>query len=426
VFLMGSVCGSFLNVCIYRIPQHDGLWPALRHLWSPPSHCPRCRTDICWRDNLPIVGWLLLRGRCRHCRMWISPRYPCVELLNALLFMLLYWCEIPGNWAATVAQSSLFAENGPQVVPGLGVLSPSAFLHLRYLYHLVLIESLVVASFIDLDRREIPDASTLPAMAIGLLGALVIGRVHIVPVWFQNSRLVASLTNVFAPDWALGTWPDVPGWFTAHPHLHGLLVSVVGLLVGGGITWFVRLVGFWVLRKEAMGFGDVVLMAVIGSFLGWQAAVIAFFIAPACALVMLPLQMFVHRDRYIPYGPYLSLGALITICAWNPIWNGTGPTGRWSGAERVFDLGPLLILVFVLMSLMFMLVLFLVQSVKWLFGWRDAVEGAALGEWTGADQTHYLAGENVCQHAGRWPSDRWPGVSAGRGCLHYDRWRGRK
>lgn len=427
LFVLGTVAGSFLNVCIYRIPREERLWPALKGLWRPPSSCPRCRTRIAWHDNIPIVGWLVLRGRCRTCRMWISPRYPVVELLNGLLFVLVYLWEVPYGWPPAVTASSLYVpEIGPESIPGLGPLSPLAFLHLRYIYHLVLLESLLVASFIDLDRREIPDASTLPALAVGVLGGLLIGRVHILPAWSQNPALITSFTRLLWPDVNVGAWPAVPGWFTAHPHLHGLLVSVAGLIVGGGVTWLVRIIGFWVLRREAMGFGDVILMAVIGAFLGWQPALVAFFIAPAVALVLLPVQYLVDRDRYIPYGPYLSLGALVTILAWRPLWGGgtLSGGGRFGGAARIFELGPLLFVFLIVMTVLFVVTLSAVQGIKRLFGWDVSPGDESVAEWTAADQTQYGAGERVDPHTGSWRRAGWPGEAASRGSLHEQRWRG--
>lgn len=419
LFVLGAIAGSFLNVCIYRIPRHAHVWPALKGLYSPPSQCPRCRARIAWYDNIPIVGWLMLRGRCRRCRMWISVRYPLVELLNAVLFVALYWAEVPHGWPPVLAESSVYAAAGPQTVPGLGPFSPLTFLHLRYFYHLVLVESLLVASFIDFDRREIPDASTLPALCVGLLGGLILARVHIVPLWSQNPSQVYTLTGLFWPDWDVYGWPAVPAWFSAHPHLHGLLVSAAGLVVGGGVTWGVRLLGAWVLRREAMGFGDVILMAVIGSFLGWQPALLAFILAPACALLALPLQLLVHRDRYIPYGPYLSLGALIVLLAFRPLWEGTD---GWRGAGAVFDLGPLVPVMMALMAILFLLTLLFVQAVKRLFGWHGSDEGF-VEVWTAADQSQYLAGERVDRFTGLWRSAGWPGAATGRGSLHEEQWR---
>jgi len=419
LFVLGAVAGSFLNVCIYRIPQHQTVRGALKGIYSPPSSCPRCKNRIAWYDNVPILGWIVLGGRCRKCRMRISPRYPLIELLNALLFVTLYLCEVPNRWPVNLADSSVFAEHGPQVVPGIGTMMPITFLHLRYFYHLVLIESLLVASFIDFDRREIPDASTLPAMAIGVLGGCLLGFVHLVPLWHQNPSSIYTITRLFWPDWEVFRWPPYPGWFQTWPHLHGLLVSVVGLLVAGGVTWGVRLMGYFVLRKEALGFGDVILMAVIGSFLGWQPALIAFVLAPAFAILALPIQLLAHRDRYIPYGPYLSLGALGVLMTFRWLWGGYG---RWGGFGGMFELGPLFVVILALMAVLFLLTLMLVQGLKRVIGLRDH-EDAPLPVWTAADQTQYQAGERVDPEFGLWRTQGWPGRHSGRGTLHNDRWR---
>ncbi|MGE0377902.1 MAG: prepilin peptidase, partial [Planctomycetaceae bacterium] len=124
LFVVGTAVGSFLNVCIYRIPQRDALWPSLQGIWSPPSACPRCRNRIRWQDNIPILGWLRLRGRCRDCRMWISPRYPAIELLNGLLWVALYWWEVPAGWHAEISDSGVYAALGPQGFASSTWLSP--------------------------------------------------------------------------------------------------------------------------------------------------------------------------------------------------------------------------------------------------------------------------------------------------------------
>jgi leader peptidase (prepilin peptidase)/N-methyltransferase len=355
---------------------------------------------IRWYDNVPIFGWMMLGGRCRNCRGRISPRYPLIELLNAILFVVLYWYEIGFATTAPLSSGSLFSTIGPQNIPGLGPLSPTAFVLLRYIYHLVLIDALLVASFIDIDLRIIPDGATLPAMAVGLLGGLI-GRVHIVPVWFQQPLLFG-----FGP-------LSVPEWITAHPHLHGLAVSVAGLLVGGGMVWTVRILGQWTLKQEAMGFGDVILMAMIGSFLGWQPTVIVFFLAPACALVVVLLRLIVRRERMIPYGPYLSLAALFTLLFWPALW---------PQAERILGMGPGLLLLTAGGTVMLGISLVIAHSVKRLLGFPDEPEVPLI--WTAADQHHHFAGERVDPHQGNWrPDNAWPGTLTGRGLQHTEHWR---
>lgn len=415
VFILGSVIGSFLNVCIYRIPRHERFWDQLRGLISPPSSCPGCGNRISKRDNVPILGWLLLLGRCRVCRSRISPRYPLIELLNGLLFVALYWYEIPSGYGATLFDSPFFG--GHQMA--LGELPRSSAilqLHLMYAYHIVLIEALLVATFIDFDLRIIPDGATLPAMAIGLIGGTALGAVWLVPVWVQDPSLVGSLKFV-VPE-ALKGWvvskPAVPVWTGTYPHYHGLAVSVAGFLVGGGMVWTVRLIGAWVLRREAMGFGDVVLMAMIGSFLGWQPTVIVFFIAPICAMAVVAVMWLFRRDKEIPYGPYLSLAALIVIFGWEKIW----PVG-----ERFFHLGPAVPVIALVMAVSLYFCLQIMQLLKRMLGIPLYPPDEWVEEWTAADQLVYHAGEQVDHQQGRWRQDEWPGVTSGRGTAREQQWR---
>lgn len=420
LFVLGSVLGSFLNVCIYRIPQHERLKDQLRGIVSPPSRCLRCGNRILITDNIPLIGWLRLRGRCRFCKARISPRYPLIELLNGLLFVALYWAEVP-SLSESPTESSVYASLGPQIAVGWSFTTIAWW---RYAYHLVLIECLLVASFIDLDHMIIPDAATLPGMLAGVLGGAALGCVFLVPVWFQNPNLAQ-----YAPEWMqqfAGTMVSPPGgmvrdrlvipaWIIAHPHLHGLAASLVGLVVGGGIVWGVRILGAWILRREAMGFGDVILMGLIGSFLGWQPAVIVFFLAPAFAMIVVAVRWITHRQREIPYGPYLSLATLALLLFWQPIW---------SVGEGFFSLGPLVPIVLLVMGVLLAACLGLLQAVKRLLGIPLYPQEEWIEEWTSADQLHYLAGAKADPRNGRWPSATvWPGELAARGRAHEERWR---
>ena len=423
LFILGAVIGSFLNVCIYRIPQREGFWDSLRGLNNPPSSCPYCRNRIAPYDNIPILGWILLRGRCRQCRRSISIRYPAIELFNALLFVLVYWFEVPFDWSQGIEGSSLYTPLGPHAVHGPGWLSASAVLHWRYAYHMVLIEALVVATFIDFDLWIIPDGVTLPAMAVGFLGATVIGQVYIVPVWFErgdlsqflNSILVAfgwmDPVDVFGPGFLPASSEIVvPAWVTAHPHLHGLAFSLAGFVVGGGVVWIVRLIGGCVLRQEAMGFGDVVLMAAVGAFLGWQPTLLVFFLAPLCALAVVAVGWLFLPQREIPYGPYLSLAALLVLLFWPHVW---------PGAEEIFKLGWFVPVLGVLMALAMFVSLYLLQGLKWMLGMNLPLEA-----WTNAppDQFKFLSAEGTDAEQG-WPLEGWRGTRTGEGTAHRHEWR---
>lgn len=413
VFVIGTVVGSFLNVCIYRIPTKDSFWGSLKAIVYPPSKCPRCFHQIPGRFNIPIIGWLILRGRCYHCSKGISWRYPAIELGNGLLWSLVYWMQIPAEYGSTFADSSSHGVYGPMA--GTGWLSPMALLHWRYLYHMVLIEALVVASVIDLDTMQIPDGCTLPAMLAGVVGAGAVGRMWLAPIWHQSPRITHDLR------WVLPDWMDrffmsqsVPEWIAAWPHLHGLAVSVVGLIVGGGVTWLMRILGYWALRREAMGMGDVVLMAMIGSFLGWQASIMVFFMAPMFALVVVILSWIFRRERELPFGPYLSLAAVYVLLNWK---------STWANFEQIFGSGPLLITVAVIISILFAITMRLMRIVLEALGIASYDEEDLYDDWTSADQLTHFMGETVDPNQGRWPESGWPGRDAGRGWSHYDNWR---
>ncbi|MCA9029514.1 MAG: prepilin peptidase [Planctomycetaceae bacterium] len=425
LFVLGAVIGSFLNVVILRTPSRYTLWEQWTSLSENASHCPRCKSPIRWYDNIPIFGWLKLGGRCRDCKMRISFRYPLIELLNALLFVLVYWLEVPVGRSASLEASCLYTPLGPWNYPGNGWLSPEWQIHIQYVFHMVLIESLLVASVIDFDHRIIPDITTTPATVFGILVSAVVARVHLAPVWYQNSTLdrdfglivpEAWSSYLAPPDGALiddRTW--IPHWIVDWPILHGLANSLAGLAMGYILIKLVREIGQRVLHREAMGAGDIYLMMTIGAFLGWQATVVTFFLAPVMGLLFSFGQRFFYRDDAIPYGPFLSLGALATILTWSDAFERT---------RRIFELGPLLIMLFVLMVVLFVVSLALVQGIKWLFGIplyppdEDQVH-----VWRAADQTHFFAGEFVNRWSGRWRMDDWQGNAAGRGQVHEERWK---
>jgi leader peptidase (prepilin peptidase)/N-methyltransferase len=282
-FLIGTVVGSFLNVCIYRIPwQKSVIWPS--------SRCPRCCSAIAAQDNIPIVSWAILHGKCRQCGAPISLRYPLVEALVGFLFAGAFLVDVIGSPRGIWGQIPTFQ------------LASAA-------YHCLLLALLVAATFIDYDLYLIPDEITVTGMCLGIgLGAL---------------------------------WPDVrpvPASWPLITQFQGLGVGVWGLLVGAGLTQFVRKGAGLVFRREAMGLGDVTLMGMIGAFMGWQAAVLTFAIAPflglahACWKLLKLLRKWMRgdklssADRELPLGPYLSMAAAALGFAWPRLWAGfAGP-----------------------------------------------------------------------------------------------------
>lgn len=240
--LTGMVVGSFLNVVIWRLP----LGMSLMH---PPSACPGCKTPIRWFDNIPVLGWLWLLGRCRSCKMPISFRYPMIEALTGVLFLLaaIQWQGDP----VTIVVVSLA------------------------------LAALVAISFIDLDHRIIPDVISLPGTAFGIATAPFIG-------------IVAA------------QYPD--GFLTEPAWLGAVLFAVIGAAVGAGVVMVVRVLGSFVLKKEAMGLGDVKLLAMIGAFVGpvW---VLYALVAACFGGAVIGLAMYVvARLRAIPCEGVVMVG----------------------------------------------------------------------------------------------------------------------
>jgi len=266
--LFGACVGSFLNVVIWRLPQED---PARRSLGGR-SHCPGCGKMIAWHDNVPVLGWLWLRGKARCCGTTISPRYPFVELLTAVMFYAL----------------AVWPPFGPVFLEG-GALDTTAMA--AFVASTVFVSMLIALTFIDFDTQLLPDALTKPGMWFGLIA---------------------------------GTWPGVAGVISTDTsvsfELRCLLASAMGLVVGGGVTWGVRILGSAVFKKEAMGFGDVKFMGMIGAYVGWQGSLLTLFLGCVFgAIVGVLLALKSGMSARIPFGPYLAMGALVALFAQAPL-----------------------------------------------------------------------------------------------------------
>jgi leader peptidase (prepilin peptidase)/N-methyltransferase len=233
--LIGLCAGSFLNVCIHRLPKGESVV-------RPGSRCTSCGLSIRWYDNIPVLGFLLLGGRCRGCGGRISWRYPVVEVLTGLLFL------------ATVWRFGLDA---------------------RTIFLLIFLCGLVVVTFIDLDHEIIPHAVTLPGIPLGLIASLI----------------------------------------TRDPSPRD---AIAGALVGAGLVYLVAVYAEVALRRESMGGGDINLLAMIGAFLGWKQVFLSFFLAVAAgaclSLLLIAAGVLSRKDR-IPFGPFLALGAVVSLFA---------------------------------------------------------------------------------------------------------------
>ncbi len=237
--LFGLIIGSFLNVCIYRIPNGKSIvWPA--------SFCPKCGNPIKWYDNVPVLSYILLWGKCRHCKEPISCQYPLIEILTSILTVLFVW-----KWGLTA---------------WTGVV-------------LVAVYCLIILSVIDMKLMIIPDRFSLGLIVFGL-----------------------------AVSW-LNPYFDGSVW-------HHFLQSLLGAGVGFLGTLAMALLGYVLFRKEAMGGGDVKLMGGIGALVGWEGVVTTVIFASVLGLIYsLYLMIFKGKRRgdAIPFGPFLSMGALINL-----------------------------------------------------------------------------------------------------------------
>lgn len=359
-FWMGAAVGSFVNVLVYRMPR--GL-----SVIRPPSRCPGCGKLLGWSENLPVIGWLLIRGRCKGCGCRVSPRYPIVEalvgILVAWMYLMLYQAD-PGGWwsrgtspwwihagvwwslpalaamvvlvGGMVAAALCDAESFLVPMPivrwvggiGLGAWIIQAYLHTspdRYwppiplptepwaaaaigggaglvLANVLLWRGVIRRSFADYEEY-VREGETL--------GDYPHARREMAP---ELLFLAIVAAGALAGWWAGQSWESAPIWQV--PGVEALAASVAGILVGGGIVWLVRVAGTLAFGKEAMGLGDVHILAAAGAVLGWKDPVVAFLVAPFPALVWTIFQRARRNPggrRELPFGPYLVIGLLAVI-----------------------------------------------------------------------------------------------------------------
>ena len=227
--LFGALFGSFLNVCIVRLPLDQSIV-------HPRSRCPRCGAGIAWFDNVPVLSWLLLRGRCRHCGEAISIQYPLVEIAVALL-----WGAAAWHYGPTL--TALAAAALATILLGIAVT--------------------------DVRHYLIPDEYTWGGLALGL---------------------------------GLAFRDGVPGF----------LQALLGAAVGFGLLWFIAWAGERAFRKEAMGGGDIKMMAMVGAFTGWQGVLLTLFAGALLGtIVFVPITL--RKRRLVPFGVFLAAAAAVTF-----------------------------------------------------------------------------------------------------------------
>ena len=239
LFVLGAAIGSFLNVCIARLPKNESLA-------FPPSHCMKCRHRLGYLDLIPIFSWLWLRGKCRYCGEKITFRYVVVELLTACAFV------FAALWFPTAGEQVSF---------------------------MIISAILIVIFFIDFQDYIIPDEMI----------------------------------------WAGLAWGSVTAFFQGN-----LLGAFIALLIGGGFLWGVRIIAKWFYHKEALGFGDVKLGAMLGVLLGVQGVIMGLFLGylfgAIYALLLIALRRKTIED-IIPFGPFLVIGAVAVLVNFG-FWHG--------------------------------------------------------------------------------------------------------
>ncbi len=258
VFLFGLLLGSFLNVCIVRIPIGESIV-------TPPSHCPQCGVHIPPIDNIPLLSYLMLRGRCRKCGTPISPLYPTVEFLMALLALACY---------LSFGLSPMFAK------------------------WLMFCALNIVLVFTDLRERILPDVVNFAGLAAGLIASLFIFIPNSVRDAFSYSLAGASLST----------------------RMNSLEGAFVGAACGGGVLWLFAEGYFRLRHKEGMGLGDVKMMLMAGSFLGWKGALLTILAASVMgSLIGLSFMVAGRRGRDYewPFGTFLGIAA-IGVAFWGP------------------------------------------------------------------------------------------------------------
>lgn len=249
VFWLGACIGSFINVVVYRLPA--GL-----SVIRPRSRCPYCLHQLGNKENIPVLGWLWLRGRCRHCKNPISIRYPLVEAATGILFLLVFL---------------------------------SFDISIKTLGYWIFGGWLLALSLIDLDTMTLPNPLTKSGLILGLVFQLFVGY------YYQPTQVEV---------------------------IHQLMFGAIGAVLGIWLFDAIFIVGSIIMGQPAMGGGDAKLAAMMGAWLGWKYLLVAGFLACALGAFIgggaIALKL-ISRRQPIPFGPFLALGAIITVFAGEPI-----------------------------------------------------------------------------------------------------------
>jgi leader peptidase (prepilin peptidase) / N-methyltransferase len=253
VFTLGLIVGSFLNVVIHRVPLEESIV-------LPSSHCPSCGVDIKPYDNIPVLSYILLRGRCRNCKVGISPIYPAIELLTGCLYLLVYLAD---------------------------------GLHARLVTDIVFVSLIIPLVFIDLHHKILPNVITYPGFVLAFLMRFFVPG----PSKLDLLRSAVGLQNL-------------PGWAVS------ALASLVGAVIGAGIIWGIRAAYFRVKGVEGMGLGDVKLMLMVGAYIGWQLSLLTILLGSLGGSIIGVVVIASKRGSMktqIPFGVFLGPAAIIAL-----------------------------------------------------------------------------------------------------------------
>ena len=271
VGILGAIIGSFLNVVIHRVPREQSIV-------LPNSACPSCRTPLRPYDNIPILSFIILRGRCRFCRKPISIRYPTVEALTALLFV-----------------AVVFYDGTSFALP----------------FDLAFVAALLALIFIDAEQMILPNVITYPGIIFALLTRIALPFL-VGPQHFDDlSGLLFRLPPTF-PMWSVS-----------------LIGAAIGALVGGGSLWLMGFVWEKLRGVEAMGLGDVKMMFMVGAFLGWRLAILTIFIGvfsgSLAGIAMMLKRGSRNMQMMLPFGIFLGAGAIASLFVGHSIaeWYGS-------------------------------------------------------------------------------------------------------
>jgi leader peptidase (prepilin peptidase)/N-methyltransferase len=256
--VIGAIIGSFLNVVIHRVPREQSIV-------FPNSACPKCNAAIKPYDNLPVVSYLILRGRCRNCGVHISARYPAVEALTAVVFAGVAW------------------HDGLSFAIG---------------FDLAFVASMIALIFIDAEHMILPNAITYPGVIFALLTRVIVPYLA-GPAHFDDLPQL------------LGLMPSLPVWLVS------IVGAVIGALAGGGSLWLMGYLWEKLRGVEAMGFGDVKMMFMVGAFLGWRLTILTILLGAFTGSIAGVFVMYRRGNRnmqmMLPFGIFLGIGSIVSL-----------------------------------------------------------------------------------------------------------------